>query len=88
MRGLPWRVTMDDIITFFDGYGKITEDNIHLEVRFGKRTGAGVVTFENEDHAINAKDAMNKQVIGSSGRYVDLFDSNDDFMMKVCNLYD
>jgi hypothetical protein len=37
--------------------------------------------------AQTAKDSLNKEVISGS-RYVDLFDCNDNFMKKVCGLFD
>ena len=87
MRGLPWRVTVDEIIGFFDGY-TIKESDVVIEEKGGRRTGSGLVVFESEEKAQEAKDALNKQTIGEMQRYVDLFDCNDGFMKRVCNLYD
>jgi RNA recognition motif-containing protein len=61
VRGLPFKIQVSEIIEFFDGYGKITEENIHIEESApGRRTGVGLVVFENEDMAQDAKSALNK----------------------------
>ena len=86
MRGLPYRVTEDQIKKFFDGYGNITDDDIFVEEFNGKRTGSALIIFENLDVAQDAKTALNKKEI--EGRYVELFDCQDLFMKKICNLYD
>jgi heterogeneous nuclear ribonucleoprotein F/H len=87
MRGLPWKVTMEEIVEFFDGY-TLKDSDIVIETKDGRRTGSGLVVFESEDLAQEAKDALNKQTIGAAQRYVDLFDCNDGFMKRVCGLYD
>jgi len=87
MRGLPWRVTVDEIVEFFEGY-TIKESDIAIEKKDGRSTGSGLVIFESEDAAQEAKGALNKQTIGAAQRYVDLFDCNDGFMKRVCGLYD
>ena len=85
MKGLPWKITTEEIIEFFgDDYGKVTEADIHIEEADGKRTGSGLVIFESEDKAQEAKDGKQKQNIGVAQRYVNLFDSGDNFFQKVC----
>ena len=84
MRGLPFRVKMEEIVSFFEGYGNVTSDNIFIEENDGRRTGAGCVVFENSDIAQEAKGALNKQEIG--GRWIQLFDDQDDFMINLCGL--
>lgn len=86
MRGLPYRVTDDQIQKFFDGYGNLSGDNIVIEEFNGKRTGSALVIFENQDVAQDAKSNLNKKEI--EGRYVELFDNQDQFMRKICNIYD
>lgn len=46
MRGLPYKVEPEDIITFFDGFGKITPGDIFIEESNGRRTGSALVFFE------------------------------------------
>jgi len=80
MRGLPYKVTAEEIIKFFDGYGKVTEDDIFIEEQNGKRSGSALVIFENEDVAQDAKQGMQKKNIGEDKRWVELYDCNDQFM--------
>jgi RNA recognition motif-containing protein len=49
MRGLPYKVEAADIIKFFEGFGKITDQDIFIEETNGKRTGSALVFFENHD---------------------------------------
>lgn len=86
MRGLPYRVKEDEIQKFFDGYGNVRAEDIFIEEFNGKRTGSALVIFENHDVAQDAKAALNKKEI--DGRYVELFDCEDQFMRKICNLFD
>jgi len=87
MRGLPYRINVEEIVAFFEGYGNLSKQDVFIEQRFGKRTGSALVIFENQDVAQDAKQTMNKQIIGQESRYVELFDCNDEFMQKICNLY-
>ena len=57
------------MIEFF-GDISVEEDNIHLEQRFGRKTGTGLVFLESEDDVQRARDELNRQYIGS--RYVDV----------------
>lgn len=84
LRGLPFRVKVEEIVAFFEGYGNVTADSIFIEETDGRRTGAGCVVFDNSDIAQEAKGALNKQEIG--GRWIQLFDDQDDFMINLCNL--
>jgi RNA recognition motif-containing protein len=69
---------MDEIIEFFDGYGKISEDKILIEENeTGRRTGVGAIIFESEEFCQSAKEDKNRQEIGPHGRWVLLSDEND-----------
>lgn len=57
------------MIEFF-GDIEVEEDNIHLEQRFGRKTGVGLVFLASEDDVQRARDELNRQYIGS--RYVDV----------------
>ena len=57
------------MIEFF-GDIEVEEDNIHLEQRFGRKTGTGLVFLASEDDVQRARDELNRQYIGS--RYVDV----------------
>jgi RNA recognition motif-containing protein len=84
LRGLPFRVKMEEIIEFFEGFGKVTAEDVLIEEEAGRRSGKGLVFFENEDIAQDAKDALNKKEIG--GRWIQIFDQHDDFMQQLCGL--
>jgi RNA recognition motif-containing protein len=85
MRGLPFKVSVEDIQEFFVGYGNIMKTDIVIEeFNGGKRSGAALVFFENEEMAQVAKNGLNKTNLGQ--RYVELFDHNDDVMQKVCDI--
>ena len=85
MRGIPYKVTQDEIKVFFYGFGQVHRSDIIIEEReYGKRTGVALVFFENEEMTQLAKKKMNKNHLGS--RYVELFDHNDEFMQKVCEI--
>ena len=88
MRGLPWKITAEEIIEFFNGFSALSDQDIFIEEFNGKRTGSALVIFDGIDVAQEAKAALNKKTIGADQRYVELYDSNDHFMQKVCNLYE
>ena len=52
MRGLPFKVTVEEIQSFFLGYGNMMKTDIVIEeFNGGKRSGAALVFFENEEIA-------------------------------------
>jgi len=53
------------------------------ELAGGKRSGAALVFFEDENTAIEAK-KLNKTNLGT--RYVELFSYQDQFMQQLCGL--
>uniref|UniRef100_A0A1D1ZLD8 Heterogeneous nuclear ribonucleoprotein F n=2 Tax=Anthurium amnicola TaxID=1678845 RepID=A0A1D1ZLD8_9ARAE len=72
LRGLPFSVTMSDILEFF-GEFELTEDNVHIALRAdGRATGEAYVEFTSAEEARQAM-SKDKMMIGS--RYVDLFPS-------------
>lgn len=86
MRGCPWKVTAEDIINFFNGYGALTSEDIFIEEYNGKRTGSALVIFENQQVSQDAKAALQKKEIGAEARYVELYSDEQEFMQKICNL--
>lgn len=49
MRGLPFKVTVEEIQSFFKGYGELMKSDIVIEeIGSGKRTGTALVFFEDE----------------------------------------
>lgn len=86
MRGLPYRIEAAEVVAFFDGFGNLTEGDIHIEEQNGRRTGSALVIFESTDVAQDAKSGLNKKEIGAEARYVELYDHHDTFMRKICQL--
>lgn len=89
MRGCPWKVSTKEVTTFFDGHGAIKEDDIFIEEFNGKRTGSVMVFFDTKQTAQDAKEARQKQDItvpGEDARYVELFDCEDEFFLKITKL--
>jgi len=86
MRGCPWKITPEEVMEFFDGFGKLTPEDVIIEEFNGKRTGSVLVLFENNDVAQNAKASKHKSEIGAEKRYVELYDHDDEFFRKICNL--
>lgn len=84
IRGLPYKATTQLVIDFFAGHAKVTEDNIFIEEYNGKRTGSALVVFETTDDAQLCRAELQRKEI--EGRYIELFDENDEFMQKVCRL--
>ena len=73
IRGFPWSVTDEDVITFFDGY-KIVPDSIKIErddENNGRITGWGAALFETEEEAARAIEERQKESIGS--RWLQLY---------------
>lgn len=54
MRGLPWRVEVDEIEQFFSRYAYIRESIRVGELTDGRKTGQAALLFENPDEANNA----------------------------------
>ena len=86
MRGLPYKIEASEVVGFFDGYGKMQESDVHIEEFNGRRTGSALVFLESAEVAQDAKEKLNKKTIGTESRWVELFDSNDAFMRKICGL--
>lgn len=80
LRGLPFRVSAEEVIAFFAEFGPHHHSDIIIEERnaHGKRTGAALIFFENGAKAQGAKLKLNGQHIGS--RYVEMFDCEDALM--------
>ncbi|OPL18730.1 MAG: RNA-binding protein [Candidatus Aegiribacteria sp. MLS_C] len=57
--GLSWSTTDKELREAFEAYGSVTEAKVIKERDSGRSRGFGFVTFENEDDATAAVDAMN-----------------------------
>ena len=47
MRGCPYRISVQEILAFFDGYGSLKAEDVFIEEFNGKKTGSVLVIFEN-----------------------------------------
>ena len=66
MRGLPWKVTTDEIIEFFKGGDyEVKAEDVVIERQDGKVTGYGLAFLANEDDAEGAIDSLNREHIGT-----------------------
>ena len=71
MRGLPWRVEVDEIEQFFSRYAYIRESIRVGALTDGRKTGQAALLFENPDEANNAMNEKQGQNVGS--RWVELY---------------
>lgn len=66
----------------------LSDKTIIVEEFNGKRSGSALVVFNDEQNAQFAKQKYNKKKIAKdSKRYVELYDQNDYFMQKICNIF-
>jgi len=71
MRGLPWRVEVEEIEQFFSRYSFI-RDSVRIgTLADGRKTGQAALLFENEEEAANAMNEKQGQNVGS--RWVELY---------------
>ena len=55
MRGLPYKIQVEDIVKFFGGFGDVTDKSVFIEEFNGKRSGSALVVFDDLDTAQAAK---------------------------------
>ena len=77
MKGCPWKIRAEQIVEFFDGYGKLSNDEVFIEKTAGRSTGLALVIFEDADKAQQAKEEKNREKIGDEQRWVSLHDDGD-----------
>ena len=65
MRGIPFKITFEEIIDFLKGHGTITKDEIFIEESNGRRTGTCLIFFDTDQFAQDAKSSLNGQKIGA-----------------------
>lgn len=71
MEGLPYNVTISEILAFFRGY-TLDYENVRIQCREdGSQSGKAFITFPSEKHARVAVSDHNKRYIG--GRFIELF---------------
>lgn len=80
MRGLPFNVTVEDIMQFFRVYN-VHKDAVKIAFRYdGRPTGEAFVTFDSADSAAKAL-TLDRGEIGS--RYIELFISSPEAFARV-----
>ena len=71
IEGLPYHVTVPQILEFFNGYD-LSYDNVRIQCRDdGSPSGKAFITFSSERYARMATQQLNRRYIGE--RYVELF---------------
>ena len=66
MRGLPWKVTPEEIVEFFkNGDINIKQDDVVIERMDGKVTGYGLAFLANSEEVETAIESLNREHIGS-----------------------
>lgn len=77
LRGLPFSVTRDDIVNWFnDGtlsINNITPENVFLVMDYGRPSGTAFVEFQSPEEAQIAM-SKDRQMMGT--RYIEMFTSN------------
>ena len=73
--GLPWATKDEGLQKAFEEFGPIEEANVVFERGTGRSRGFGFVTFENEEDAVKAKDAMHDQELDGRQIRVDFANS-------------
>lgn len=69
--GLAWATTDEDLSRAFEEHGTVEEANVITERDSGRSRGFGFVTFETEDAAKAARDAMDGQELDGRKLRVD-----------------
>jgi len=70
MRGLPFRVSPAEVLTFFEGFNALPE-SLHMgSDAHGRPSGEGWLSFGSEEEAARACSTRNRQYLGS--RYLEL----------------
>ena len=71
MRGLPFRITFEEIFEFFKNYSPL-EKSVQIQIGSdGRKNGWGAILFSDENSAQAAATDLNRQYIGS--RFVELY---------------
>ena len=61
--GLPFRVRKDEVVEFFKDFG-VSDNDVVIEQKDGRRTGFGIVILQNEEQVDEAISSLHKQYIG------------------------
>lgn len=69
--GLSWGTTDKELMEAFASYGSVTEAKVIKERDSGRSRGFGFVTFDSEDEATAAMEAMNDTELDGRNLRVD-----------------
>ena len=72
--GLAWATTDDGLREAFSSFGNIVEAKVIVDRQSGRSRGFGFVTFDNEESAAAAKEAMHEQTLDGRQIRIDLAD--------------
>lgn len=73
LRGLPWRVTVEEIVKFFDGLELNKEKGVHIHLdRTGRASGEAFVQFESTE---DCEKALKRNMEKIGHRYIEIFRS-------------
>ena len=85
MRGLPFKVTPEQIQDFFNSLCEVMKTDVVIEeLAGGKRSGNALVFFSDSDLASKAKASFNNSTIGN--RYVEIYTHEDAYMQQLCEI--
>jgi cold-inducible RNA-binding protein len=73
--GLPWATDDEGLKKAFEEFGAIEEANVVRERDSGRSRGFGFVTFETEESAVAAQEAMHDQELDGRQVRVDFANS-------------
>lgn len=72
--GLAWATTDDSLREAFQTYGNIVEAKVICDRQTGRSRGFGFVTFDNEESAASAREAMHGQSLDGRQIRIDFAD--------------
>ena len=83
MRGLPFKVTAEQIQDFFSSFCEVMKTDVVIEeLAGGKRSGNALVFFPDAELAEKAKATFNNSTLGN--RYVEIYTHEDAYMQACC----
>ena len=74
--GLAWATTDDGLREAFSSFGNVIEAKVICDRQTGRSRGFGFVTFENEENAAAARDAMHNQNLDGRQIRIDFADDS------------
>ena len=72
--GLAWATTDDGLREAFSSFGNVVEAKVIVDRQTGRSRGFGFVTYDNEESAANAREAMHEKTLDGRQIRIDLAD--------------